>query len=272
MKSFSQKTVLITGASAGLGMEFARQLAPTAKALILVARRIDLMRKLQEELQSQNRSLKIDLLPFDLSEPEPGKRLLEWTNQNGMEIDFLINNAGFGDSGTFATSDWNKIRSMIAVNVTALTAITHAFLPQLRKRKGAILNVASIAGVIPLPDLEMVYAATKAYVCSFSEGLYIELKKEGVTVTSLCPGPVETEFGKAASRPDSAPHPSSPSFFMVSPQKVVSDALAGVLTGKARVIPGWPVGCLMLLLEILPAPFLRFILESIGRLKKGSRT
>jgi short-subunit dehydrogenase len=212
MKSFSNSTVLITGASAGLGAEFARQLAPEAKTLILTARRAERLDALKKELIAQNSELEVYIVVADLSQPEGVDELLLYLTKNILSVDFLVNNAGFGDVGTFETSDWSKIRSMLRVNIEALTALTHALLPGMLARKnGAILNVASTAGMLPLPTLG-VYAATKAYVCSFSEALRAEVKNRGVTVTALCPGPVETEFNSVASRPNSSRSMRPPSF------------------------------------------------------------
>src|SRR5205807_10160546 len=131
--------------------------------------------------------------------------LIAWLDQNKIDIDILINNAGLGDYGSFATSDPERNDRIIQVNIAALTKLTRALLPQMIARKrGAILNVSSSAGFLPIPGMN-VYAASKAYVNSFSEALRAEVRDAGVTVTALCPGPVHTEFGDAAKRPGGEP-------------------------------------------------------------------
>ncbi len=267
MESFTDKSILITGASAGIGEEFARQLAPKAKMLILVARRMDRLQELQTKLQKEYPHVLIHLRQIDLSIPDAEKPLVEWITQNNIGVDVLINNAGFGDIGTFHTSDSAKIRSMLMVNMVALTTLTHALLPQLIARQGGIINVASTAGSLPLPTFA-VYAATKAYVCSFSEALRIELKDYPVAVTALCPGPVETEFSQVASRSNSKRDLAAPSFLYVSREEVVKEALEGLLRNQARVIPGFFVKLSIGLIELMPKPLLRFFLGLAKKSKK----
>jgi short-subunit dehydrogenase len=266
MKSFAQSVILITGASAGLGAEFARQLAPEAKTLILTARRSDRLEELKKELIAKYPKLEVYTPTFDLSQPAAVDELVLYLTKNVLKVDFLINNAGFGDIGTFETSDQNKIRDMIRVNIEALTTLSHALLPDmLAQKNGAILNIASTAAMLPLPTFA-VYAASKAYVGSFSEALRMEVKDRGVTVTALYPGPVETEFGQVASRPSSSRAFAPPKSLLVSPEKVVSAALAGVLAGHARVIPGLLVKLGILPLEIVPMPIIRLIMASSAKM------
>jgi short-subunit dehydrogenase len=182
-----------------------------------------------------------------------------WIASLGLKVDILINNAGFGDSGTFETSDWEKVRGMLMVNMVALTELTHRLLPEMIKNdEGTIINVASTAGFLPIPTLA-VYAATKAYVCSLSEALYTELQGTGVTVTSLCPGPVPTEFSHVANRPDSARLFQPPQWMQVSAADAVKQTLCAAKKGRARVIPGWMVKVPILMVEALPVPLLRAV-------------
>ena len=161
------------------GREIARQLAPLAGTLVLVARRTDRLETLRAELLRVNPDLRVDIRTVDLSVPAEVDALCDHLRDNAPELDFLINNAGFGDSGPFETSDRAKIERMLQVNVVALTSLCHQLVPTLRRhRPGAILNVSSIASLMPLPNLA-VYAATKAYVSSFSEGLRAELRRHG---------------------------------------------------------------------------------------------
>jgi uncharacterized protein len=185
-------SALITGASAGIGREFARQLAGRAKSLILIARREQRLNELREELCRQYPNVAVSVRKTDLADLAHLNELLAWLDHERIAVDLLINNAGLGDSGAFSTSDPVRIEQMTLVNIVALTALTRQLLPQMiAKRHGGILNVSSSAGFLPIPDFA-VYAATKAYVTSFSEALRAELRGTGVSVCALCPGPVHT--------------------------------------------------------------------------------
>lgn len=249
-------TALITGASAGLGAEFARQLAGRAGTLILAARRIDRLEELRAELTRHTPNLVVHIRGADLSKAEHIAQLCEWLQSEQLAVDLLINNAGLGDRGSFATSKPNRVVDMLQVNVVALTALTRALLGPMRSRKrGAILNVSSCASFLPMPGFA-VYAATKAYVTSFSEALRGELRGTGISVTALCPGPVHTEFDTVALRPDE-PAQQAPEFTYVSAEQVVCDALAGVERDRPLVIPGMVMKIAMLLVRLLPMPVMR---------------
>ena len=184
--------VLITGASAGLGAEFARQLADRGERLVLVARRRQQLEALAAEIGNAR------AVAFDLGEPDAAGRLLADIEAHGEQVTTLVNNAGFGLWGKFAALDGKRQRAMIDLNCGTLVELTHAVLPGMIARgQGAILNVASTAAFQPGPGMA-VYFATKAFVLSFSEALHEELKGSGVRVTALCPGPTATEFGAVA--------------------------------------------------------------------------
>ena len=249
-------SALITGASAGIGREFARQLANRARMLVLVARREERLNELRDELRNRNPQLNIHVRDVDLCDKSQIDELVRWLEQNKIEIDFLINNAGLGDVGPFATSPAQRNDEMLQVNIVALTKLTRALLPQMISRKrGAILNVSSSAGFLPIPEFN-VYAATKAYVTSFSESLRAEVRGKGITVTTLCPGPVPTEFQEKAQRPDGKPD-SAPSLVYVSVEQVVRDALEAVESDKPLVIPGFVMKLGMFLVRITPMSILR---------------
>lgn len=241
MKFYEGCTTLITGASAGLGAEFARQLAPHVQALVLVARRVDRLEALRDELQSLHPQLTVFIYGADVGNEDQRLGLASWLDAGNLEVDFLINNAGFGDRGVFEDSDWEKVRGMIDVNITALTHLIHVLLPSMTEGgRAAILNVSSVASFFPLPNMA-VYGATKAYVTSLSEALAMELRPQGITVTALCPGPVPTEFFTAAARAgdeDSVAHYQSMPAFVVTPQQAVRAGLEAVIHDRARVIPG----------------------------------
>jgi uncharacterized protein len=249
-------TALITGASAGIGREFARQLAPRARTLVLVARREQRLNELREELHNRNTQLNVHTRVIDLCDKNQIDELIRWLEQNKIEIDFLINNAGLGDYGSIATSDPERDDRIIQVNITALTLLTCGLLPQMiAKRQGAILNVSSSAGFLSIPGMA-VYAASKAYVNSFSEALRAELRGSGVVVTALCPGPVHTEFGDAAKRPGGQPE-TGPEFVYVSVEKTARDALSAIESDKPLVIPGIVMKFAMFLVRITPMPIMR---------------
>ena len=248
---------LITGASAGIGREFARQLAAHARTLVLIARREQRLNELRDELRNRNPQLNVHVRDVDLSDKAQIDELVRWLDQDKIDIDFLINNAGLGDSGPFATSSPARNDEMLQVNVVALTMLTRALLPQMISRKcGAILNVSSSAGFLPIPDYS-VYAATKAYVNNFSEGLRAQLLGTGVTVTALCPGPVPTEFREVARRPGQPPLEGGPEPAVVATEKVVRDALAAVEYDKPLVIPGAFMKFAIFLVRITPMSILR---------------
>ena len=182
--------------------------------------------------------------------------LIEWLDTEKISIDLLVNNAGLGDYGSFATSDPDRDDGILQVNIVALTSLTRRLLPQMIARKsGAILNVSSSAGFLPIPGMA-IYAASKAYVNSFSEALRAELRGIGVTVTALCPGPVHTEFSDVAKRPGGQPE-RGPEFVYVSVEKTARDALAAVEADRPLVLPGFAMKLGMFLVRITPMSILR---------------
>lgn len=261
MSYFTSCTALITGASSGIGEEFARQLAPRASTLILAARRTERLENLKSVLGTQHPSLRIHTYSIDLSQRDQIGAFVEWLAREGLQLDLLINNAGLGDHGPFERGSWEKIERMLDVNIGALTHLTHSLLPALHQHKrAAILNISSSASFIPIPDMA-VYAATKAYVTSFSEALRAELRGTGISVTALCPGPVSTEFGQVAQREDGT-HMPAPDFLKVPVEQVVHEALEAVAKGRARVIPGLLMAALMGFARFLPMFVLRPFLRS----------
>jgi short-subunit dehydrogenase len=263
MNFFHGCTALITGASSGLGAEFARQLAPHARSLILVARRLDRLEALKETLDRPG--LTIHCHAADVADELQIEALIAALAASGERVSLLINNAGVGDHGYFEDSDWARVEAMLDVNIKALTRLTHAVLPDLiRAGRGAILNVSSIASLLPLPKTA-VYAATKAYVTSFSEALRAELRGTGVSVTALCPGPVNTEFFSIAERPDTREAMPAPEIFKVPAEEVVATGLYAVERDRARVIPGWLVCVVMTITSLVPIFLLRLVLTQHRR-------
>ena len=190
-------TALITGASSGIGLELARFHASKGGDLVLVARNKSKLDEIKTELEKKY-NISVYTIGKDLSVAKSAQEVHDQTTKQNIQIDYLINNAGFGDFGMFAESDLDKQLQMISVNITALTALTHLYLPgMIKKGSGKILNVASTAAFQPGPTMA-VYYATKAYVLHFSEAIANELKGSGVTVTALCPGATESGFQSAA--------------------------------------------------------------------------
>jgi short-subunit dehydrogenase len=249
-------SALITGASVGIGREFAQQLASRARTLVLVARREQKLNELRDELRIRKAALNVHVRVVDLCDKSQIDELVRWLEENKIDIDFLINNAGLGDYGSFATSNPERDDRIIEVNIGALTLLTRRLLPQMTARKrGAILNVSSSAGFLPIPGMA-VYAASKAYANSFSEALRAELRGTGVTMTALCPGPVHTEFGDVAKRPGGEPE-RGPEFVYVSVEKTARDAVAAVEADRPLVIPGLAMKLGMFLIRITPMSILR---------------
>src|SRR5438874_3405016 len=252
-------SALITGASAGLGCEFARQLAGRMRSLILLARREQQLNELRDELTQQHPNLVVHVRRTDLAEPRQLKDLMAWLDHEKIDVHLLINNAGLGDIGSFATSDSRRNEQIMLVNMVALTSLTRHLLPQMIARKrGGILNVSSSAGFLPIPNFA-VYAATKAYVTSFSEALRAELHGTGVSVCALCPGPAHTEFQEVASRPGRNVKPGpGPEFIQVTVEQVVRDALAALEADRPLVIPGVAMKLGMFLVRMTPMSILRW--------------
>jgi short-subunit dehydrogenase len=224
-------TTLITGASSGIGAAFARKLAARGRNLFLVSRSEETLITLCNELGRMG-GIRAQYLALDITQRNASRTLLEETKKRGLEIDMLINNAGFGSMGDFLKLDLNRELEMIDLNVKSLVELTHYFLGPMRQRKqGTIINVASTAGFQSVPYMAT-YAATKAFVLSFSEALWEENRKHGVHVMALCPGVTETNFF-AASRMDRPPMRSAQ-----TPEEVVDAALRGLKRKKSAVVSG----------------------------------
>ena len=225
-------TTLITGASSGIGAAFARKLAARGHNLLLVARSEEKLVTLCSEL-GRIKSIRAQYVAMDLSQADAPARLFAETQKRALEIDLLINNAGFGSLGDFAKLDLASELNMVDLNVRALVELTHLFLAPMRERKGgAIVNLASTAGFQPVPFMAT-YAATKAFVLTFTEALWEENRPHGVTVMALCPGATDTNFFEASRmhRP--------PMRVSQTADDVVDAALRGLKRGKSTVISGW---------------------------------
>lgn len=229
----SASWVLITGASSGFGEEFARQYAEQGHALVLVARRLDRLQAIAEALRKEHR-VEVVVEQVDLSDVAAIVRLQERLRERGIEIDILINNAGHGLQGPFADAQLDRVLAMVQLDVASLTAVTHVFVQDMRKRRrGKILLVASLLGHLGVDNLA-VYSAAKAYVLRLGEALHRELKRDGITVTALCPGLSNTGFAKAA---DMKITPAL-RMLMMQPAPVVRAGIRALNARRMSVVPG----------------------------------
>ena len=225
-------TTLITGASSGIGEVFARKLAARGRNVLLVARSEEKLVTLCNELGRSN-SIRAQYVALDLSKPESPAQLFAEATKRGLTVDMLINNAGFGSMSEFSKLDLERELNMIDLNIKSLVELTHHFLqPMIERRQGAIINVASTAAFQPVPYMAT-YAATKAFVLSFSEALWEENREHGIKVLALCPGVTDTNFFEAA-RGHKPPARASQ-----TPEEVVDTALRGLAQGKSHIISGW---------------------------------
>ncbi|MDQ3180872.1 MAG: SDR family oxidoreductase [Acidobacteriota bacterium] len=227
------KVTLITGASSGIGEAFARRLAAEKHNLVLVARSEEKLHTLCDQLMLKHK-ITAHYIAIDLTDYEADVRLFKETEKHGLEVDWLINNAGFGSMGDFTRLELERELEMIGLNIMALVALTHRYLQKMRaRRSGTIINVSSTAGFQPLPFMAT-YAATKAFVTSFSEAIAEENRPFNIEVLALCPGATETNFFDAANIKEPVQVKG-----MQTPEKVVETALNAVRNGRSRAISGW---------------------------------
>jgi uncharacterized protein len=226
------KTVIVTGASSGIGRQMARECARLGANLILIARSVDRLERLKKELTMQH-EVKVDVRPFDLADSDAVKTCLEAIKLDYHEIHVLINNAGFGIFDTFAEAKLEDIDHMFRVNVLGLMTVTRLILPKmLQQGSGHIINVASIAGKIATPK-STVYSATKHAVLGFSNGLRMELAGTGVHVTAVNPGPIRTNFFNVADPEGN--YSNKVGRFMISPEEVAQKVVAAIGTRKREI-------------------------------------
>jgi short-subunit dehydrogenase len=241
---------LITGASSGIGAEFARQLAARGHDLVLTARRAERLETLASELRERHGS-QVSVLPHDLADPSAPKWLHDTLEQRGLQVDWLINNAGYGVPGTFEASDWSVHADFLQVLLTAPTELAWRLLPGMRQRRhGRIINVASLAGHVPAPAGHTLYAASKAYLIKFSQALTLENRPSGVNVCALCPGFTWSEFHDVTQTRDKMDK--LPGFMWLSAEEVVRQGIAAVEHGDAVHIPGRVNRFIKALVQLVP--------------------
>ena len=265
LRSF--RCALVTGASSGLGEEFALQLATRSRQIVLTARRADLLADVASRISANFPEVEVVVIAADLADPAGRAYLIGELDGRRIVPDLLVNNAGMGDYGEFASAEWPKLQTMLRLNVEALTHLTHALLPGMIQRGGAVIQVSSLASLLPIPDFA-VYAATKAYVTSFSEALRIELREHGIPVLAVCPGPVHTGFGAVARREANGRDMPGRDWFSVPREQVVAEALAALDADRPRVFPALKTAAAALVISALPLVLLRLALS--GRPRRGA--
>ncbi len=258
----TERVTLITGASAGIGTELARVFASNGHRLALTARREDRLSALAAEITASGGAAPI-VIPCDLQQPDACDKIEAVLAAAGVEVEYVVNNAGFGLFGHAIKRDRAEQLNMITVNIRALTDLSLRFSDQLIKNRGGILNLGSVAGFLPGPGMA-VYYASKAYVISFTEALRAELGPRGVRVTVLCPGPVPSEFQARAGF--------TPGFdstvLNVNPDEVARQAYRGLMANKRAVLPGLGIKIVPFLLRLFPRSF---ILAAVAGLQLRKR-
>ena len=233
--TLTNSTIAITGASSGIGVEIARNLAARGYSVTLIARRKERLEELAKELESSH-GVKADVIAADMADPAARAELVAKLEADPAELIGFVNNAGLGVHGAFVKADADKERQMVEVNIDAVHDLAIRVLPGMVERgRGALLNTASTASAQPVPYMAT-YAATKAFVISFSEAVAVELSGSGVSVTALCPGPVKTEFAAVAG--SESFEDNAPGMTFVSPEDVAKQAVEAMIRGDRTITPG----------------------------------
>lgn len=244
--AYADRWALVTGASSGIGAEFARLLAGRGMHLVLASRREGPMRELAADLFTRH-GTRTEIVAADLTQPSDIARLADEIDRRGIEIELLVNNAGFGVVADVPSTSREAVLDLISVNIAALTDLTYRFLPRMMERKhGGIINVASVAAFQPVAYMGA-YAASKSYVLHFSEALWAEARDHGVTVIALCPGVTRTSFFEIAGAPGWLKKTAAS-----EPEQVVRSALRALEKRRNYVVPGWKNYILSLLVRLAP--------------------
>ena len=257
------KVTLITGASGGMGAEFAKKLASENHNLLLVARNESKLKELCDELIAKH-NIQAQYFALDLSEADADKVLFEETQKRNLEVEWLINNAGSGSGGDLLIYDLDFYKNMMQLNMGTLVALTYRFLPQMRANKrGTIINLGSVAGFSPIPYMN-VYAATKSFVSSFTRALWEENRLYNINVMLLCPGPTDTNFFKAAKIGIDIKN-NFTSQILQTPAEVIISAMNGLKSKKIVTISGIQNKLMITLLSFLPS---KFVLKLTGKMMR----
>lgn len=262
--NYQNQRILVTGASAGLGREIARELAARgAKSLLLVARRQDDLVALSEELVAKYPNLAVHACPCDLSDLAAIDKLLHTVSREAGAVDVLINNAGVGNFGLFENADWPNLERIIRLNILGLTYLTHKLVnPMIALGRGGILNISSVVGLMPMPG-RVVYSASKHYVTAFTEALRSELRGTGVIVSQVCPGPVPTEFAAVAGSIEDMRR--KPSILTVDAATCAAECLDALAQGRALVVPGQAMNVVAHAMQLIPRPVQHLIFAGVRK-------
>jgi short-subunit dehydrogenase len=246
----SRPLSLVTGASSGIGAEFARQLATLGHHLVVTARRTDRLDALAGELRDRH-GIEVTVLPSDLADREAPRELCDALAQRGLQVDWLINNAGYGVPGSFLANDWKTHADSLQVLITAPTELARRLLPGMRERGyGRIVNVASLAGHVPATAMHTLYAASKAYLIKFSQSLALENRDTGVNVCALCPGFTWSEFHDVTGTREKMDK--MPAFMWLNAQDVVRQGIAAVERGESMLITGRVNRAIKAVFQLMP--------------------
>lgn len=258
----SRSVALVTGASSGIGLSFARELAQQGFDLVLVARRIERLEKVAQQLQEEH-SINCRVEPRDLSDPDSIEKLVAALDRDGIEIEVLVNNAGYGLAGSYLSQSWQSHEDFIRVMLTAVCELTYRLLPGMKKRgRGRIIQVSSVAGFLPGTAGHTLYGAVKAALNLFSECLSLECRGSGVHVTALCPGFTYTEFHDVNGTRELLSQ--MPGFLWLQSDQVAREALEHCEQGKVYCVPGFVYRLLLFVLWLIPAPLRRRFVAGQG--------
>ncbi|WP_223788447.1 SDR family NAD(P)-dependent oxidoreductase [Marinicella meishanensis] len=263
--SSSPKWALITGASAGIGAGFARQLAAQGWSLVLVARRADKLQQVQAAVNDINPVVTCHLVSLDLAEPSATEQLVAFCQTQGVSVDYLVNNAGYGVPGDFEHVDWTTHQAMLQVMLTSVVELCRAFYPSMKTAGyGRIINVSSLAGLTPPTAGHTLYGAVKSFLIKFSHSLHLEAKEHGVHVTALCPGFTYTEFHDVNGTRGMVSQLSKK--LWMTADDVVAQGLDAVAHNRPVYVNGWRNKAIASLSKYLPDAVIRFLMR--GSIKK----
>jgi uncharacterized protein len=262
MSLIDDSTVLITGASSGIGRELARLAAVKARRLVLVARRVERLETLRAELIAARPKLEVLLEPCDLSDLAAAGRFLDGLAARAGDVDVLINNAGVGDFGVYDRADWKRTEALLTLNVTSLALLTHRLVaPMVARGRGGVLNISSGYGFAFSPGLAS-YVGSKHFVTGFTESLRLDLSGTGVVVSQCCPGPVATEFESVATDGGAAV---IPKWLQLSAAECARAAMRGFERGRAMIVPGLLMKFLRVLVALSPRFMQRLVQAPVAR-------
>ena len=263
----TRRRALVTGASSGIGLAFARVLAERGYDLVLTARRQDRLQALADELSARH-SIRVEVEPIDLAEPGASRRLLANLDARSIAVDVLINNAGFGVPGSYVNTTWSEQQRFLQVLVVAVAELAHGVLPGMMERKwGRIVNIASLAGLLPGVAGHTLYGASKAFLVTFSESLALEAAPNGVHVTASCPGFTLTEFHDVTGTRDKVSR--LPKFMWLDADEVARSSYDAVMAGVPVFVPGRLNRSIATLARVLPKAVVRAAMTgTAGRYRK----